>query len=173
MRLLLALLAALLLAGCWIGDDFYTAADLRQPIPPGTYRLSGPPDGPGLPLTLRIWNGEDGYTHSVFEERPEDVGRVGFAPLDAEGRMFAAWAVREEGRPREPQAYVLFARKGNGSFAVLTPRCDGRGGYPAGAEVRTIPGACRFSTRPALEAALRGLAPRLGEATTLTRIDAP
>ena len=166
----LAALLAFLLVGCWVGGDFYTAADLRQPIPPGTYRLSFDAADPS---TLRIWNGADGYTHSTVEGERVRPGRTGFAPLDAEGRLFAAWAVQESDREVAPTSYVLFGRMDDGNFAIVFPRCDGVGGYPAGADTEWARGVCRFSTRAALEDALRSLAPRLAQGATLTLVAAP
>ncbi|HYI47205.1 MAG TPA: hypothetical protein VEX35_01960 [Allosphingosinicella sp.] len=178
MRALFAFAAALLLAGCWEGESLHSAADARPAIEPGLYRTVSE-TGEVSPSVLRISTQADGMTR--FQAVPGGENEwmtIGFAPLDPEGRAFAAWTVPGgiiEGG--SAVTYGLLRRGGDGSYVYIVPMCDRSaaiaGAAGGGLEGRDAP-VCRFTSRASIEAALRALpadAQALGEVVRLVRAD--
>lgn len=162
----LALLAVLLLSGCWTGGPFYQPSDAVQPLAAGVYHASGidpvsraPEEGP-----MRIWVGADGLTRlgdsDVGEEAdPALIG--GFAPLGDGPDRFVMWITHWDGRDLtgERTGYGVLTREADGAWRLRIPGCTGAMTAMAeGAEVaRTEEGVtvCRFASRDQLVAALR------------------
>lgn len=173
MRAVIALAAALLLAGCWEGESLYSAADARPAIAPGLYRTVSE-SGEVSPSVLRISALPDGMTRvQAVPGGDTDFLTIGLAPLDAEGRAFAAWT-RPEGVERgNATAYGLLRRGDAGSYLYIVPMCGrtlgiavAAGASPHGRDAL----ACRFTSRASIEAALRNLpadAAALGEVVRL------
>jgi len=174
----LVLLALLLLPGCWLGPDFYADGDLRQPLPPGDYRMTARP-GERDPGIVRATVLADGMTHLVgIDEDGRENGAermtVGFAALDAEAGLFVGWYVESEDPPvdGDTHAYWLL-RRDAGGFTVLMPSCVGeaaRAVHEAGGRTANPEGGsvCQFSSRESLETALRAVLPHLRPEFTLT-----
>ena len=158
MRRLLAVLPALLLAGCFTGGPFYSASDSRPPLPDGRYRLGGA--GATSDTVAALSRRPDGMVDVRHVGSDDPPSRVGFVPLDTNGRRFAVWA--------EPQrraasllssGYGLLERRADGGWTLHAVHCDGIEALAAaaGAQVEHGPlGAfCNFPNRDSLERALR------------------
>lgn len=179
MRALSAALAALLLSGCWEGESLHAAADARPAIAPGLYRTVSE-NGEVSPSVLRISALPDGMTRvQAVPGGANDFLTIGFAPLDPEGRAFAAWTVPEGVERGNGITYGLLRRGDAGSYVYIVPMCDrtlaivaAAGASPGGRDAL----ACRFTSRAGVEAALRSLpadAEALGEVVRLVRADPP
>jgi len=161
MRKLIAAAFALLLSGCWMGSNLYSASDARPAMPPGLYRLEGiESENP----TGRVLNLPNGMTQ--FGDGDERL-LIGFVPLDAEGRIFASW-VPDHAVDRAAEPVVIFnlvERLGDDVYIFYLPTCDGEDreiARAAGAVVELGPSVttCTFDSRASLEDALRRLRPR-------------
>jgi hypothetical protein len=161
MRALVAVIAVLLLSGCWEGDDLYSAADARPAIPPGPYGLVSDDGEP--PIAVRVSVLPSGMTRLTAGGETEDFP---MAPLDAEGRMIVHW-LEPRGAETDADAlelYLLIERRPGGEYAFYMPRCEGEEAAiarAAGAGVRLSSNVavCRFPDRASLESALRRLRP--------------
>jgi hypothetical protein len=170
----LILLLLLLLAGCWVGGDFYTPADAVTAVPPGRYKMVG--DEPVEPdeEVVRVSIGSDGMTRlSVVGEEPMIIG---FAPLDPQGRKFVGWTkVGDEGSPGRETIYALLVAR-SGDYVLDLPGCRGPDeavAVAAGAVAGRPPELpfCRFASRSSLERALLNLRPAPDEVIRLIPID--
>jgi hypothetical protein len=178
MRVLLAFAAALLLSGCWEGESLYGAGDARPAIAPGFYRMVSERDELP-PSMLRVSMQPDGMTRiDPVPGRDNERMTIGFAPLDPDGRAFAAWTI--PGGIIEPGTavtYGLLRRGDDGAYVYIVPMCDrtlliaiAGGAAPAGRDAL----ACRFTSRAGLVSALRSLpadAEGLGEVVRLVPVD--
>lgn len=168
-RLLLIALLALVLGGCWMGTGLYGALDARPAIPSGTYRATEPD---GTAKTYHVRSLPNGLTEV---DDGADKIPYGFAPLGS--NAFVAWLEIDEGSPSggnvPNQFYGLLLRLPNGAFSAFLPRCKGADATIAkksGAAIGSGPAPeCRFSTRAALERALR-LYPHDGPGLKLTPV---
>ena len=163
---LLALIASLLLAGCWTGGAFYTPAESGPAIPPGDYHVSAPvagtdgfvrvalqPDGTTLLTPL----GTDG-------DQPDagDATTIGFTPLGGRGGLFVAWVTAIEMQPLGSPLYGLLRQEGR-TFRLVMPQCLGTEVLvrPFNAQVTGGPeSVCGFADRAGLESALVEFAAR-------------
>lgn len=163
MRLLLIVLSALALAGCWTGLNLYSASDARQAILPGLYKATS--DGEAERV-YRVSILPNGLTQFDAGEKKEVYG---FASLDAAGGMFVGWMNLDEepaapGEAKEAnQVYALVVRQPRGGFTIYAPECSEAAGEIARRSGATVEkgesNVCFFPTRASLEAALR-LLPR-------------
>ena len=150
----LAHCAALLLCGCWTGDQLYADADARSVIPPGSYRFVSDDEQ----IDVRIRSTEGGMTRLEAEGETRDYA---LSPIDNEGRRYVSWE-----RVDTDQAYVLIERRSDGDYLLHYPSCEGEEAdmaRAAGADVGTgMLATCRFRSRESLEGALRQLRPAPG-----------
>ncbi|MDQ8756573.1 hypothetical protein RCO27_10050 [Sphingosinicella sp. LHD-64] len=159
----LILVAAFLISGCWTGDMFYAATELRAPVAPGDYRLLSP-DGQSDDARVSIL--PDGLTRFTPRDDREPVG-VGFATLDADRGIFVAWVatIGEEAAPSDTTVYGLLEARPDGEYAILMPSCLEMETLATSAGATIVPDSkvrsCRFPDRASLETALRQLVPRL------------
>jgi hypothetical protein len=155
-----ALLALLLAAGCWVGPDFYAAADLRPALAPGDYRIEGELRE-GRPFDFRAETASDGSTRILPLSETGEPARAGFAAIDGSGRHFAAWFIEPDRSGVGLRNYALLGRMRDGSYRVLGPGCERDRAAAAGAEVIANGAVCRFASRAELEAGLRRVIPQL------------
>ena len=158
MRAILALAAALLLAGCWLGESLYTASESRPALPPGRYDIAnvqGAIDGGPVDVSIR----PSGLTR-VADNRDQEITQLGFAPLPDAGGDHVIWVVdrlRDDG-PRT--MYGRLRRVGEGDYLLVFPECRrdqaaARTGRATVAGPETGSQSCTFPDRAGLEAALR------------------
>ena len=164
----------MLLAGCWTGDRFYRASDARVAIPAGLYRSLDERE----PVMVRVTIDADGMSRFT----PDDAtrpSRLGFAPLDAQGRRFVVWQAQESGHPigDDIGQYSLLERRGDGEYVFFMPICELTASLAAAFGARLLPNdadpaECRFPNRERLEAALRQFTPPPDHAgARLVRVD--
>ena len=156
MRALIAIALSVLLAGCWAGEALYSISDARPVMPTGGYRLVNI-EGRALPKAVPVSVRPDGFTYIGGNDTGVPHLTVGFAPLDNDGRRFAAWTMHAPAL-----AYGLLERAANGDYVLYIPSCDETGAFArlAGASVEVpegLPPQCRFPNRASLEDALRRL----------------
>lgn len=162
MRVLVASPAALLLSGCWLGEDFYAATELRAVVPPGIYIADRGPDRRSV--TFRVSRLDDRLVSVRWRAGPdpENPGeyRVGFIPLTGHSDLFI---VRINGPGTEARyKYDLLRREPDGSFRFYEPACvpDEEMARAAGADT-PFGGGCIFPTRAVLERGLADFADQL------------
>ncbi|HEX8641070.1 MAG TPA: hypothetical protein VF704_07915 [Allosphingosinicella sp.] len=177
--------AALLLSGCWIGDNFYQLSESRHVLPAGDYRLRGDSAGMLDSGAVRVSHLPDGTTRLVpiSENGTTDEGdafALGLAALGGSEALAVAWvtAMEEQATNPDMRLYGVLRRNADGSHSLLFPTCEGEGltaARAAGAEVVGGPDrpGCRFPSRAALEAALRAMAPQLDSGFRLTPLLPP
>ncbi|HZF94970.1 MAG TPA: hypothetical protein VEZ20_08870 [Allosphingosinicella sp.] len=158
MKRLLALIPALVLAGCFTGGPFYTASDSRPPFPDGRYRMAGTAaTGGSLAALTRRPDGMVEVRHIGSDDPPS---RAGFVPLDPQGRRFAVWA-EPQGRAASllSSGYGLLERRPDGGWTLHAVHCDGIENLAAAAGAEVTRGElgsfCEFPNRESLERALR------------------
>ena len=154
MRSLLALAAALLLSGCWMGGDFYGPGDVQGIVTPGRYVATGTRGSP--PMTVTIAQLPDGMMQLVGDREPvEEAITFGVTSLRGRPDLFLTWVDGEGG---VEGLYGVLRRETGGAFVYYMPACHrtqelvrGAGGRATG-EGGTP--SCRFPTRESLETAL-------------------
>lgn len=163
----------LLLAGCWVGADFYTPADAVTAVPPGRYKMVGDDPAETDEQLVQISIGSDGMTRlSADSEEPMIIG---FAPLAPQGRKFVAWTkVGDEGSAGRETVYALLVAR-PGDYVLHVPGCRGADeavALAAGAVAGRPPELpfCRFAGRSSLEQALLNLRPAPDEMIRLVPI---
>ena len=119
-RLLLVVLPAVALGGCWIGTNLYATSDARPALPSGVYRAVEPG---GSAKVYRVSLLPNGLTQL---DDGKDKIPYGFAPLDAGGRSFVAWLEVDEdqasqGATAPNQFFGLLVRRAGGTFVAYAP----------------------------------------------------
>lgn len=156
-----AALALVASGGCWIGSDFYSAAEVQAPIAPGIYRTAragSPADHGAYRVSVR----DDGYT-LLKRLDGQDEGVAGFAPLPGRDGTFVAWFQESGPRKWEPGSmpYGLIERSGR-EFVISFPVCSETRLLAEAAGAVFLPDKkvplCRFADRSSLEAGLRRIA---------------
>jgi len=163
MRLLLLLLAAFALSGCWIGTDFYDGVRPQHLIPAGDYMLHD--KGARQMLRIRVETLAGGTTRvtNLSAEEDEEQLTVGFFPLPgAPGRFVAQVTEAAKPAPRDRIVYSVIGRRHDGSFEVAVPRCGEPGAAAEANQAEVIDRdgpvpLCAFRSRAALEWAAKAL----------------
>lgn len=166
MRGLAALSLLFALVGCWTGDEFYSASDLRAPIVPGDYRMLGP-----------YGEEDDGFRIEVLPNgltsfgpppgRTDEPLVAGYALLTGETNIYVGWLTAADGDTMPPgqTPYGLLEVLPDGEYRVLTPTCFDMQALATSAGANVIPDTkvrmCRFPDRASLERGLRSLIPRI------------
>lgn len=168
LRVLLLAFMFLALTGCWVGRDLYSPIDARPAIPAGVYRATG---GDTPARVYRVSMLPDGMTQFDSGEKKEVYG---FAPLGP--GTFVGWVQIEDAAPGDDpnQLYGLVMRQADGLFMIYAPECKNEQAEIARKNGATIESgsspACRFTTRAALEKAMRQMPHVTADALRLERI---
>jgi hypothetical protein len=168
LRVLLLAFMFLALTGCWVGRDLYSPIDARPAIPAGVYRATG---GDTPARVYRVSMLPDGMTQFDSGEKTEVYG---FAPLGP--GTFVGWVQIEDAAPGDDpnQLYGLVMRQADGLFMIYAPECKNEQAEIARKNGATIESgsspACRFTTRAALEKAMRQMPHVTADALRLERI---
>lgn len=179
MRILLTILAALMLSGCWWEGPVFYPPDpaAAQPFTPGLYEVT---DSDGQTTRARMVRAADGTLGPGPDEKG-DKTRLFFVPFPMPGRsLWISEMISTD--PAKPGAvYGLIEPDGDTIAHDIVIGCDSTADIVRAAGVveetrednRLTPGSCRFNDAASLERALRAFAiehPKLGEEIHLKRI---
>ena len=168
LRVLLLAFMFLVLTGCWVGRDLYSAIGARPAIPAGVYRATG---GDTPARIYRVSMLPDGMTQFDSGEKKEVYGFAALGP-----GTFVGWVQIEDAATGDDpnQLYGLVLRQADGLFMIYAPECKNEQAEIARKNGATIESgsspACRFATRAALEAAMRQMSHVTADALRLERI---
>lgn len=159
-RFVLVVALSALLAGCWVGESFYTVSESRPALPPGRYQAANVQGDTGEgPLDISIR--PSGLTR-IADNRDQEMAQFGFAPLPGSERDHVAWLVQRSDSQAQQTLYGLLRRLGEGDYLLFLPQCRAtvaaaRVGRAEVSGPDTGSQACTFADRAGLEAALRRL----------------
>jgi predicted small lipoprotein YifL len=162
MRTLLAILAALLLSGCWWEGPVFYPPDpaAEQPLQPGLYEVT---DSDGKVERTRIVRAPDGSLVPGPEERKKDNSKLFFVRLPMPGRDLWISEMISTDPAKAGAAYGLVEPRGDTITHNIVIDCDSTADLvrAAGGVVEEKEGAnlsCRFNDAASLERALRAYA---------------